>query len=348
MSLFARKKAAPARAAARTPARTPAPAASPAEPPPPPADYYVGDPLALRLRDALAVGAWQDAQDFLESVRTWRQRSHYVTVLANIKGRPDWIDQWVAARPDSSIPVLFSGVHRKNWAWEARGGGRASTVKEDSWPVFQTRLVQADRELARAAALDPGDPTPIASSLWVAMGLSLGQAEIRRRFAAADQREHVNNAACVAMIQATARKWGGSHDAMFEFARWAGRESPEGTPGHKLIALAHIERWLDAPTEERVKYFLEPRVQAEVRAAADRSVRSPLYPSDATAWQERNVFAFCFSLMHDYSAALGQMDLIGSRITPSPWQYQNGKQPGKAYLAARQRALQAVSSPRVP
>lgn len=31
---------------------------------------------------------------------------------------------------------------------------------------------------------------------------------------------------------------------MFEFARWVSSEAPNGHPGHRMIALAHIEGWI--------------------------------------------------------------------------------------------------------
>ena len=335
MSFFARKKAKPAATSGKQPT-------SAAEPPGPPADNFVGDPEALRLRDVLAAGRWREAHDFLDSVKDPRMRNFYLTTLTNMTGWPGWIDEWVAARPDSPVPMLFAGWRKVNWAWEARGGGRAKTVKEDAWPLFHGRLVQADRELAQAAALDPADPVPVARSIWVAMGLSLGQAEVRRRFQAAEQREHLNHSACYAMIQATAKKWGGSHDAMFEFARWVARESPEGSPGHRVIALAHIEGWLDASTADRPRYFSDPGVQAEIRQAAHWSILSPHYPADAATWADRNAFAFCFNRMGDHQAALAQFELIGTRITPAPWHFLNVKEPGKGYMAARQQSLNAV------
>jgi hypothetical protein len=80
---------------------------------PPPADNFVGDPDALRLRDELAAGRWQDAHEFLESVRDWRLRNFYVSALASVPGRPEWIDEWVAgARGVASamIPAVSSGT----------------------------------------------------------------------------------------------------------------------------------------------------------------------------------------------------------------------------------------------
>jgi hypothetical protein len=313
------------------------------EPPPPPVDNLAGDPDAYRFREDLAEGRWHEFDRFFATLTDSDVRHFYVNGLANIDGRPEWIEQWVAARPDSLLPVLFSGWHRSFWAWQARGSGRAHTVKEDTWPIFQSRLVAADRELVRAAALDDRDPLPYVRSIWVAMGLSLGQEEVRRRFAEAERRAHLNIGACYAMIQATARKWGGSHDAMFAFARWVAKEAPEGHSGHKMIALAHVERWLDLPKEEKPAYFQSAEVKGEIRAAADRSIRSPAYVGGIISAADRNAFAFCFTQMKDYDAALEQMRLIGPRITSAPWQYQYGGNAGRAFQRALQAAMQATA-----
>jgi hypothetical protein len=50
--------------------------------------------------------------------------------------------------------------------------------------------------------------------------------------------------------------------------------------------------------------------------------------------------------MRDHRAALAQMRLIGSRVTPVPWNYLNGARPGQVYAQARRHArLMAVLQP---
>lgn len=92
------------------------------------------------------------------------------------------------------------------------------------------------------------------------------KAEVRRRFGEAERRDHLNGAACYAMIQATARKWGGSHAAMFEFARWVSSEAPDGHPGHWMIALAYIEGWIDAHDDDfwRMKHYDATLAQMQI------------------------------------------------------------------------------------
>lgn len=328
---FFKKKSASARAASKP------------EEPSVPVPHLRGDQRALDFEAQLGRGRWQEFDDFLESLTDWELRHLYLFEQTTISGRPEWVDEWVAAKPGSSLPMLFRGAHGINWAWEARGNARAKYVKEDAWPLFHGRLVEADRDLAKAAALDDRDPAPHALSGIVARGLSLGQAEVKRRFEQAHSRQPLYAQACTMALQGLARKWGGSHEAMFQFARWASAQAPEGHSAHKLIALAHIEMWLDAEQGEPQRtYFLAESVKQEVMAAARRSILSPNYFRNGTAlsWYERNVFAFCFRLMRDYDAQLEQMRLIGPYVTDEPWLYQ-GKA-GVFYEKHRQFAFKQV------
>lgn len=321
--------------------KRPAPSVSPkAAPTGPQVPPFSGDPTALRFSKQLEAGQWAEFHDFVAGIRDPDLRYFYLESLTTLSGRPGWLDEWVAACPGSALPVMFRGRHAIKWAWDARGSGRAKTVKEDAWPVFHRRLVVGDADLARAAELDPDDPAPHAFSIWAAMGLSLGQQEVRRRYDQAAKREPFHTGAAYAMIQATARKWGGSHEAMFAFARDLSGRAPEGHSAHKVIALAHIEAWLDRSAEKQRTYFSQPAVKDEVRAAAARSIRSPRYQvaDSVLQWSDRNAFAFCFRQMGDWDAQLAQMEIIGTRITQAPWQYLSGGA-GAAYERARQHAV---------
>jgi hypothetical protein len=317
----------------------------------PPTDDLMGDPDAYRFLADLAEGRWQEFHDFVDITRDWDDRNFYVTELAKIAGRPDWLDEWVAGRPDSPLPLLFRGTHSTHWAWQARGVGRGSTVAEDAWAIFHARLVDADRDLARAAAMDAEDPTPHARSLWTAIGLELGQPELRRRFGEVARRHRWHLFAHTSMIQGLAAKWAGSNQLMFEFARSASAQAPDGHGVHRVIPLAHLEQWLNLPRESadgkdrQSRYFQAEPVKDEIRRAADRSIRSPGYVAGKATPLDRNIFAMCFWLMHDYEAQLEQMRLIGPLIQASPWHYQGD--PGWAYERARTTAMERVM-PRGP
>lgn len=312
----------------------------------PPIDDMAGDADGNRFRSELAEGRWQGFHDFLEAERDWDSRDFLVSRLSRIPGRPAWLDEWAAARPASSLAFLFRGTQGIGWAWEARGMGYAETVQQDAWQIFYARLVEADRDLARAAALDEADPTPHARSIRVALGLGLGLDERRRRFAEAARRHRWHVDAHTLMIQALSAKWSGSHEAMFDFARSASAQAPDGHSVHKVVALAHIERWLNLHRESADgvaragAYFADDQARQEVYRAADRSVRAANYAGKMFTAADRNVFAMCFWLMGDYDAQLEQMRQIGPWIQAIPWQYQGD--PGPSYERARAAALQAV------
>lgn len=329
------------------PSAPPGPPAQEAVPPAPQPLPFNGDETAIRFRDELAAGRWREYRDFLAATTDSGLRAFYLDVMpAKGDERPDWLDEWVAAEPNSSLPLLVRGWHGVDWAWDARGGGRAKTVKRQAWPVFRARLKAAEEDLARASALDETDPLPAARSINAAMGLTRGQKEIRRRFDEADRRDPLNRTACTCMIQATARKWGGSHEGMFRFAREITERAPEGHSAHKVVALAHIEQWLDLGSDRnrQAVYFFDESVKLQIRSAADRSIRSPHYDraSSVLQYPDRAAFAFCFARMHDFEAQLAQMDIMGERFALTGWIYKN-VDAARGYETDRQRALQRVA-----
>jgi hypothetical protein len=194
--------------------------------------------------------------------------------------------------------------------------------------------------------MDDEDPTPHARSIQAALGLDLGQTEKHKRFGEAARRFRWHRSAHTIMIQATAAKWSGSNQEMFEFARGSSAEAPEGSGVHVVVPLAHLEKWLNLPRESgdgearQLQYFRDGQVRAEIWRAADRSVRSPRYQPDQYTPSDRNIFTMCFFLMQDYQAQLEQMRLIGPLIEASPWKYHGD--PGRAYEQARTRALQVI------
>jgi len=200
-------------------------------------DRTLGNPRARTLRAQIEAGNWRDAQAFLESLRDWGLRDFFVDVLGDWSGRPPWLDTWCHSSPGSPVPWLIRGVHGVRWAWEARGASTADKVAEDAWPVFVSRLEAAESDLQKAAGLDVRDPAPWSWLITTARGLQREATVERQRFQEAQRRDPLNRSAHVHMLTALCWKWGGSHDAMFDFARQTSAAAPESrlaassTPG---------------------------------------------------------------------------------------------------------------------
>lgn len=75
-----------------------------------------------------------------------------------------------------------------------------------------------------------------------------------------------------------------------------------------------VEQWVDEWVAA---------VRADLRAAADRSVRHPDYPRRPGWPLSHNAFAMAFSLAKDWTAAAEQFDAIGGLMTEWPWEYLN-------------------------
>ncbi len=315
-------------------------------------DNLMGDPVAHRFAAELAAGRWEELHDFLAAAQDPEDRFFYVNQLSRVIAgdRPEWIDEWRAARPGSALPVLFSGAHYVRSAWEARGPLRGEYVGADAAQLFHGRLVRADRDLAAAAELDPWDPTPHAESMWVAFGLSLGQPELHRRFAEVNRRYPWHCGAYRAMSQGGGPKWGGSLGTLFGLAQQVMDGAPEGHSVHTFVPTVHFERWINfsrekgASAADRQGYFRTPHVRDQISQAARKSVGSPAYQPGHQAISDRNMFSMAFWLLGDYRAQLEQMELTGPVISSVPWNYRND--PVGSYQQAWQEAAAAVAAGR--
>lgn len=80
---------------------------------------------------------WQELHDFLAATQDPEDRFFYVNQLSRAIGhRPEWVDEWRAARPGSALPALFSGALYVRSAWEARGALRGKYVAQDAARLF--------------------------------------------------------------------------------------------------------------------------------------------------------------------------------------------------------------------
>jgi hypothetical protein len=65
----------------------------------------------------------------------------------------DSIKAWVAKYPDSATARIALAYHYRNFAWFARGGGYANTVKQDNWKLYAQRVELAKSTIVEAAHL---------------------------------------------------------------------------------------------------------------------------------------------------------------------------------------------------
>lgn len=284
-------------------------------------DVCQGDEHARYLYDAAGRGEWEVVRDALVALESADDRIFYLDVVTELDGPQQWVRQWVEAEPKSALARITQGAHFINWGWQARSNYQAKYVSEDQFRVFFDRLRIAENSLDEAADLAPDDPNPWSYLIVTAMGRQLGQAEAMRRFREATARCRWHYRSHTRLLQQLCRKWGGSHEAMHEFANQTVAEMPAGSPLGSLVAWAHFEHWHDLDEPHSTEYVEDPAVVASLRAAAEGSIQHPEFRR-APGWPGvHNIFALMFSLVGEWQRAAELFDLIGDRVTGLPWSY---------------------------
>ena len=174
-------------------------------------------------------------------------RAFYLTVAADTPGVEQWIGQCVAAEPYSTLPLLVQGARAVYWAWEARGGYGAEHPSQEQFGEFFRRLRFAENCLDEVVERDPDDVAAWTFLVRCARGRQVDRVEAQRRFDEVVKRHPYHRIAHEQMLQYLCRKWFGSHEEMFAFARSAAAASPPGYPLAGLVAIAHIERGSTCP-----------------------------------------------------------------------------------------------------
>lgn len=254
----------------------------------------------------------------------WADRTFYIARLAG-KLPLEALDGWRAAVPNSAVAALIRGRARIETGAQVRGGDVASRTAAAALHGFEEWLALADEDLRAASMLDAYDPTPYVSRLRVLQGTGR-RAEAPATFRELQSRDAHHFAGHHAMLMTLTRKWGGSHEAMFDFARHAAATRAGTLP--LLVAVAHLERWIGFEMEDDSagadRYGADPAVRGEIqRALHDVHASGALFASRSTL-EPMNVVAFWAWVTHDDDLLRWMLPPIGERWTDYPWLYMGG------------------------
>lgn len=248
-----------------------------------------------------------------------------ILLAARIVGAPDGSGGFplVPIPVDAPIqdPRVLRAARLIHIGWDVRTAARAKYVSQEQFTVLHDYLVRAERILIDITAREPDNISAWEQRLTTARGLSLGQAEARRRYTCLAKYDPHNYSAQSCLLQQLCPKWGGSFEEAHTFARERMLAAPEGALSGVLVAQAHAEHWLELPADEREIYLRQPEIRDEVIAAASRSVLHP----DCRPGQEKTsghgAFAMILSLIGDHAAAAPHFRNLAEPPTGMPWCY---------------------------
>lgn len=270
------------------------------------------DALETRLREILQAKKY-DSSGRSEIFKAFKYLCSNPTGSFGFEQFIDRFQRWVEARPNSHFAHAAYGQVLIDYAWQARGGGWASTVTTEGWRLFEERLQKARAELERAYELDPSDPIPPANLITVAMGLGLDRDEMEKQFKrglAADPREFSLYARKLTYLMP---KWHGTEKDMFEFARKTVAEAPTNSIAATVLVQAHWEMFSLLHNRDK-RYFRRLGVWDEMKHVYTRVCEQ--FPD---ALDRRNWFALTAFYAGDYETAARQLEIIGENWDSSVW-----------------------------
>ncbi|MFJ7965579.1 hypothetical protein [Streptomyces sp. NPDC096324] len=293
----------------------------------------LGDVRVLALVEAADAGDWEAVKSALSPFDPGRDHK-VLAELAELDGVQDWIGRAVEEdKEHRATALLISGTRHISWGWEARTSARAANVTQEQWRIFRERLVIAEEHLLEAAELRPEWITPWRRLLTSARGMSLPSSVKETRFDAALRRDPLDLETHIEWVSQLQPRWGGDPGQALAFARDALRRAPQGHPLGCVIAMAHIEDWVES---ERGNCLETPAIQAELREAADHSILHPAYARHPGWQHDFNMFAMALSLAGERHTARRVYQELDGAYTSWPWTY--FAEPEKQFARHHRRA----------
>ena len=301
----------------------------------------LGDARVLALVEAADVGDWEAVKAALAPFDLGRDHQ-VLAELADLDGVQDWIGRAVEEdKEHRATALLISGTRHISWGWEARTAERAVNVSQEQWRLFHERLHIAEEQLLEAAELRPEWVTPWRRLLTSGRGMSLGTAINETRRDAALRRDPLDLETHIEWVSQLQPRWGGEPGQALAFAREAFADAPDGHRLGCVIAMAHIEEWVESDHQDHLD---TPRTQDELKEAADARSSTPT-TSGARAGRRTSTSSPWPSPCPPRASWPRASSTSWTAPTP-PWPWKYMAQPEKTY--ARFRSPRLDSRPRLP
>jgi hypothetical protein len=240
--------------------------------------------------------------------------AHEGMVIINRWGDKEPFDQVDALllknRADSGVTYLLEGEFYIKYAWKARGGGYADTVKPEQWKLFGERLELAEQALLKGMEVDPKDGRLPSEMITVVSAQNKGLPEMRRWWEKAMEANPNNYDACDTMLNFLLPRWYGSREDMLAFGRECVASDKFGGTVPLILADAHYSYMNHDVRDDR--YWLLPDVWPDIKLSFEKFFK--LNPK-AISW--RHNYARYAYWCQQWDVLQEQIELMGNDINYS-------------------------------
>lgn len=284
-------------------------------------DPTLGDRLGQKIAAEAQKGRFSTliANDAKLRSGHWNERAFYIGLAAKAALQADSIDL-----PNTPLGHLIIGDLEVLRAWNARGGGVATTVSDEGWQGFFKHLQRAVQHLQYAGEQDKADPTAYALLQPVAMGLQLERDQAREWLQIALDRDPYNQQAHANHLFLLCEKWGGSHDQMFDFARATFAKAPADSSLKALMFAAYQEYYLylkafEQDEEAALDFVFDPQILKESIDVYNASLAKHTYIKSISGYWYHNTAMWWFYRQNNAPLVRAESKKIGDHMTEFPW-----------------------------
>jgi hypothetical protein len=300
-------------------------------------DPALGDSLGISILAEAKLGRLDTLLKEIDRFRVgkWDARAFYLDLAA--ENIPNTVN--LEKLPDTPVGNLIKGAGTINLAWKARGRGDAKTVSEVGWVMFHDYLHTAGKHLTRASQQDAEDPTPFAFLQTVAMGLELERKFAQTWLQEALKRDPTNQQAHLRHLWVLCKKWGGSHEEMYAFARETMQRIPWDSTLNSILYCAFHEHYLyfiafDQDQLGARRFIMDNQIRAESIAVYEKSLKNRKVITQAADYYPHNLTAWWFLTLKVPEVVRVETKKIGPYFTKYPWSIYHPQDPAAAYQKA--------------
>ncbi|MFJ8233074.1 hypothetical protein ACIQ9E_24495 [Streptomyces sp. NPDC094448] len=264
-------------------------------------------------------GRWEPMAELLaDTGQDWDRRAYRVGRIGRLaEGKSDaWLTGWERARPDDADAAVVRAAFQVRYAWHLRGARRAANTSPKQFADFHRALEVAREATARAARLNPDDPSPLVQEVWVALGLGYPHSAMDDLWKRITERSPHNFEAHAVALQYWCKKWHGSEKPARKFAESAAARAPSGSPLAALPLFEWYEHQDETASEAR---YRSARVTAAVDTARARMESAP--PDLPGVVDAHHMLAYFLVRQGRYQEAKEHFRVVDGYAGALPWRY---------------------------
>ncbi|MCK4400821.1 tetratricopeptide repeat protein [bacterium] len=253
-----------------------------------------------------------------EESKAWRD---IVAIVMNEKDAGSWL-----------LTMCRVNAHIR-YAWDARGGGWASTVTDDGWRIFKKELRIAEEEAHKAYQMYPERPQ--AFMLTIGTGLGYSDEWKARWFQRVIKTDFDYPPAYSVRLWYLQSRWGGSHEERMAFGKECLSTKRFDTFA-PLIMIDVLEDAAERMTEDAWRMWMRAETWETVKAVFEGYLAK--YPNDY--WIRSRFVNFAVKCMQ-FERAAEELAELGDLCYPRAFEEDDAK--NEAFELAKAKIIAATS-----